>query len=145
MSYGQMALTTLQVAAVRMPTFFAQAHGALALGELARRGCVAVVRGFFSLVTTPGKPNQNPEPSLSDNVWSYVGSYLCPFGDETKYPTRELAKTCAIACFLGSVGSALVTKAFGDAPPIYNRVLSVITNNIRISNEPWVVQTALGL
>ncbi len=121
----QTGINMLQVGCLRMPCLFAQMNTALLVGELAFR----IIKTGLEYCGFTG------ESALAKKVssWTPNGTQdiLRPYGNKDLKTIVIGALICGV---VGNIGTTVVATAFGPAPAIYNRVLSLL-GNIRIVDD----------
>lgn len=118
-------LTMLQVAALRMPCYFAAINGSLLVGEGVYRGVKATLEFFgFTGESQFVKKIQEYTPVTAVKV-------MRPHQNLTR---KELAISAVACCAIGILGTAFVAYVFGNPPNVYNNVLAWL-GPVRLAND----------
>lgn len=134
-SYLNHGVAALQTGAFRMPMLFASLNGALLAGEGVFRATTAILGGlgFNGFMQ-----------KVHDNTPTIAIRVMRPYKD---LKPKELVVSVLACSIIGILGTHAVAWAFGQAPAIYNNVLTWL-GPIRISNDlhPLIAyaKTALG-
>ena len=124
--FGNGMIGTAVTGLVRVPAFLANCTAIMMVGEL-------VIRGLSSVLSIAGFQQQ--EDSWIAKAAGYIGeSGVRPYKN---LGAADLAVKAAAFSALGVVGSEFARIASGDAPCVYNVVLSFL-GPIRISTGPYL-------
>lgn len=121
----QTGMNMLQVGALRMPMLFASLNSALLTGEIAYRVVRATLNGVgFTGESTIVKYVRDNTPQIAVDV-------MRPYHALT---AKQLVVSAIVTAIIGTLGTQFVSWAFGQAPAIYNNVLTWL-GPVRLSND----------